>query len=153
MRYILFFLALILVSCSDDAMLAINSKEPIALKYNAREKALKGINEPFVLFFYSRDCGVCIKQIPILNELSKEHKIIAVLNGMKDYNMAKNNLKGVEFPTIYESLDVEYLSNVVGGVYGVPAMFIYDSNGKMIKRFISLTPKSILEKELRLLKT
>lgn len=152
MRIVLMLLCLIFCACKDEYFLTLNSKEPLSLKYNAKEKALKGLDEPFMLFFYSKDCGVCLKQIPILNELSKNYKIIAVLGNMKNKDMAVKNLKGVTFTTIYDSLDVEYLSNVVGGVYGVPAMFIYDNNGKMVKKFISLTPKSVLEKELRAIK-
>lgn len=149
MKKFLILLAFIFLACKDEYMLTINSKEPLSLKYNAKEKALKGLNEPFMLFFYSKDCGVCLKQIPILNELSKYYKIIAVLNGMKDKKTAQENLKGVIFTTVYDSLDVEYLSNVVGGVYGVPAMFIYDKNGKLAKKFISFTPKNILEQEFK----
>ncbi|MBZ7993093.1 conjugal transfer protein TraF [Campylobacter sp. RM9333] len=151
MRFFLAIFIFLLYACKDEAMLALNSKEPIHLSYSAKEQALKGLNEPFMLFFYTKDCGVCAKQIPILNELSKDYKIIAVLGGMRDYDMAKESLKGVTFATIYESLDVEYLSNVVGGVWGVPAMFVYDKDGKMVKKFISLTPKSVLENELNML--
>lgn len=151
MRLLLVLLMLFFAACKDDYFLTLNSKEALSLKYNAKEKALNGLNEPFMLFFYSKDCGVCMEQIPILNELSKDYKIIAVLGGMKDINMAKKNLKGVEFTTVFDSLDVEYLSNVVGGVYGVPAMFIYDKNGKMVKKFISLTPKSVLLAEFKAL--
>ncbi|WP_267524062.1 TlpA family protein disulfide reductase [Campylobacter sp. MG1] len=151
MKFILAFLILFVLACKDESMLTLNSNEFLNLKYDAKKKALKGLNEPFMLFFYTKDCGVCAKQIPILNELSKDYKIIAVLGGMRDYDMAKESLKGVTFATIYESLDVEYLSNVVGGVWGVPAMFIYDKDGKMVKKFISLTPKSVLENELKIL--
>ncbi|MBZ7994984.1 TlpA family protein disulfide reductase [Campylobacter canadensis] len=153
MKKIFLIFVLLFCACSEEKMSALNSKELIMIKFDAKQKAIKGINEAFMLFFYTQDCGVCNEQIPVLNELNKENKIklIAVLGGARDYLDAKKKLKGVEFATIYDPNDVEYLSSIVGGIYGVPAMFIYDKEGKLKKRFLSLTPKSVLLKEINLL--
>ena len=69
--------------------------------------------------------------------------LIFILATFLALNFAKD--KDINFPLIFDKDSVLFLSNAVGGISGVPATFIYNKDNK--KRFLGLTPKSVIEKE------
>lgn len=150
------FMMLFFIGC-DDGMIALNSQNPIKFTFLAKEKILKlDENKAYGLFFFTKSCGACIKQVRILNDiLEKENfKVIAVLGDAKDYEDAKDiaKAKNINFPLIFAKDDANFLSNSVGGILGVPAIFFYDNQGKLDKKFLGLTPKSVLENQIKILK-
>ena len=48
----------------------------------------------------------------------------------------------IDYDVISDKVSVDYFSKAVGGVMGVPAIFVFDGEGNLKKRFIGLTPKS-----------
>ena len=76
---------------------------------------------------------------------------MAVLNSAPNIELAKEiaDEKRVKIPVIYDDESVEYLSNIVGGITGVPAIFFYDKDGKMSTKFLGLVPKNRILEQIR----
>ena len=145
---------LFFVACENKREhFSVNTNERFVSTYAASTQILKfeGVNKPFVLFFFSKDCAVCAEQIPVLNEIQKsgEAKIIGILNyktnNADDIKMLKS--KGVEFSTINDAKSVKYFSNIIGGVFGTPVSVIYSADGKEKQKFLGLYSKAAFMKE------
>ena len=152
--------ALLFSACQSERVHnSVNSEQNFTSSYDASTKALKftGIDKPFVLFFFTKDCGACAEQIPALNEIEKsgEAKIIGIFNSRKgkDGDIAMLKSKGVEFDTINDPKSVKYFSNIVGGVSGTPVSVIYGSDGAQKKLFLGLYPKSAFKQQIKLSKS
>ena len=142
-KIILFFIILSICGC-DDGILALNSKEPFYFKFKNSELTLTN-HDSFGLIFITKECGACKEQLKYLK--NSKFNFIVVLGDAKDINDALNFAKDkdINFPLIFDKDSVLFLSNAVGGISGVPATFIYNKDNK--KRFLGLTPKSVIEKE------
>ena len=146
---------------------ALNSEQSYKFSYNGFEKRLNlGTQKPFVLVFFTKDCGVCKAQIRILNALkTPENSDLKAKNSdlktaQIDFfivlNDAANKAEAmlyaqsheIEFPLFYEKRASEFLSKAVGDIYGVPVMVLFDKQGIQRRLFIGLTPQSVLEEEL-----
>lgn len=159
--FLALFCALFLVACNGNSFgrhhIALNDPKGIDTKYDSKTKELKikDLHKPFILYFYSTTCVACAAQIPELNELLKKYpgkfEIYGIMgNSMgldKDIEIAKE--KGGKFLTISDPQSVHYFSTLVGGIYGTPATYIFDKNGNKVDRFLGLTPKSQIEKDLK----
>lgn len=148
-----FLSSIFLSSCGETNFKAINSSKPLDIKYVALDKKLlyqEGEAKPFALFFYTSTCGICAIQAPILQEIyeEREFNFIAVIGDKPAYDDALKYSLNMSFPIIYESMAVNYLRRAVGGIYGVPVLFIYNSRGQMYKKFIGLTPKSVIKEAI-----
>ena len=138
---------------------ALNSEQSYKFSFNGFEKRLNlGTQKPFVLAFFTKDCGVCKMQISILNALKIENSDLktAQIDFFIVLNDAANKAEAmlyaqshdIKFPLFYEKRASEFLSKAVGGIYGVPVMVLFDKQGIQRRLFIGLTPQSVLEKEL-----
>ena len=153
---------------------ALNSEQSYKFGFNGFEKRLNlGTQKPFVLVFFTKNCGVCKAQIRILNALKtpENSDFTAENNALKiknsdlktaqiDFfivlNDAANKAEAmlyaqkhdIKFPLFYEKRASEFLSKAVGGIYGVPVMVLFDKQGIQRRLFIGLTPQSVLEKGL-----
>ena len=154
---------------------ALNSEQSYKFSFNGFEKRLNlGTQKPFVLVFFTKDCGVCKAQIRILNALKRAENsdFTAKNNALKtpensdlktaqiDFfivlNDAANKAEAmlyaqshdIKFPLFYEKRASEFLSKAVGGIYGVPVMVLFDKQGIQRRLFIGLTSQNVLEKGL-----
>lgn len=158
-----YFFALIIslffTACdSGENFKALNSDKNYNFSYNGFEKTLKLDDkmQNFALVFFIKDCGVCKEQIPILQNLAKNYdfNIFIVLGDANDANDAKAwaEKKGLShLAMFYEKRASQYLSDAVGEIYGVPVISFF-KEGKTDKKFIGLTPYSILKSEIKKLK-
>ncbi|EAL7651526.1 TPA: conjugal transfer protein TraF [Campylobacter jejuni] len=153
-------IALFFVACdSGENFKALNNDKTYNFAYNGFEKSLK-LNDKaqnFALVFFTKDCGVCKEQIPILQNLAKNYdfNIFVVLGDANDANDAKAwaDEKGLSnLAMFYEKRAAKYLSSAIGEIYGVPVLSFF-KEGKMDEKFIGLTPYSILEKEIKKVKS
>ena len=110
---------------------------------------------PFVLFFFTTTCGVCKAQIPILQEIASESasngaRIYAILGNAPNEQKAREyaSANAMSLPLFYEGEAKRFFSQIVGGVKGVPAIVVFDKEGRVKERFIGLTPKSVLKSSL-----
>lgn len=152
-------MALFFAACdSGENFKALNSDKNYNFSYNGFEKTLKLDNkmQNFALVFFTKDCGVCKEQIPILQNLAKNYdfNIFIVLGDANDANDAKawTDEKALSnLAMFYERKAVKYLSKAVGEIYAVPVLSFFNQ-GKMDEKFIGLTPYSILQSEVKKLK-
>ena len=104
---------------------------------------------PFALFFFTTSCGVCKAQIPILQEIASENggaRIYAILGNVPNEQKAREyaSANAMSLPLFYEGEAKRFFSQIVGGVKGIPAIVVFDKEGRVKERFIGLTPKSII---------
>lgn len=110
--------ALFFIACdSGENFKALNSNKIYNFSYNGFEKSLKldDQTQNFALVFFTKDCGVCKEQIPILQDLAKNYdfNIFIVLGDAKDAKDAKAwaDEKGLSHLALfYEKKAAKYLS-------------------------------------------
>ena len=146
MKKIAFIIVLVVfLGCNNNHHIALNDKFGFDTAWDAGSKTLKisGFNEPFALFFFSTMCSECAAQIPIINEIAKNTKIIGIMDDSmgfdKDIDILAN--KGVEFISTSNPKSVKFFQNIVGGISGTPTTVIFDKNGKKIWQFSGLFSK------------
>lgn len=147
------FIAIFFAGC-DDGIIALNSQKALKFEFSPKNKSLKlQENVAFGLFFFTKNCGACSEQVKIINEIlkSENFKFIAILGDAINYEDATKTAfkKDIKFPLVFDKDSAKFLSNAVGGVLGVPAIYFYDKNGKFSKKFLGLTPKIILQNEIK----
>lgn len=145
-------LSLFFAGCFDNKF-ATTEDKAYKFSFNGFEKRLSyGESKPYALAFFTKDCAVCAEQIRILNALQGrfELKFLAVLKDAQDKTEAKlwAQSKNLALPLFFEARASEFLARAVGGIYGVPVIVFVDEKGILGKKFIGLTPQSVLEKEL-----
>jgi thioredoxin-like negative regulator of GroEL len=59
---------------------------------------------------------------------------------MKDYN--------IQYP-ITNGNENFYIAQAVGGVSSIPAMFMFDKNGKKVASYVGATPEEILDSDIK----
>lgn len=153
LKALLLAMSLVFTACFDNEFKAINSNESFKFAYNKLDNRLEfNQNKPFALVFFTKDCGVCKEQIAAIKALNKlyDFDFFAILADAKDRADALKwaDEKGLDFTLFYEAKAARYLSQVVGGIYGVPVSAFFDKEGRQNELFIGLTPQSVLEKEL-----
>jgi thiol-disulfide isomerase/thioredoxin len=161
MKKILFFAVLIAIfsGCSkigEKNHIALNSQTSITTFFSASNKTITlKENKPFMLFFFSSDCGACKEAIPYINFFDEKYaqnfEIVGVMGGSlgfdKDIEILKNY--DIKFKVISDTQSVDYLSRAVGGIYGVPVFYMYDKEGKLANKYLGLTPKNKLEESIK----
>ena len=143
-KYILLvFAAAMIAGCGNSGFdkhhISLNSPKGVDTHYFPEGRRLKTDGKPYMLFFFGTSCGACVAQAPIVNEIYSE---------FKDIDMVKQH--HIDYDVISDKISVDYFSKAVGGVMGVPAIFVFDGEGNLKKRFIGLTPKATLENEIKL---
>jgi cytochrome oxidase Cu insertion factor (SCO1/SenC/PrrC family) len=82
---------------------------------------------------------------------AQNFEIIGVMSGGagfdKDIQVLKNY--DIKFKVITDVKSVKYLSHAVGGIYGVPVFYVYDKNGRLVERYLGLTPQNKLEESIK----
>lgn len=156
MRYFACILILFLSGCGENLTqknhIVIGESKPIQSTFTPKEARLKlSYEKPYLLFFFTKTCGACKEAIPYLNELAQKYQgqieVIGILGGSSRSDDDITFLKkyNVTFKMISEPQSSEYFSKAVGGVYGVPLFAFFSEDGKEMKRFLGLVPKSLLE--------
>ncbi len=97
------------------------------IKNNTELQTLINGNKPVLLDFYADWCGPCQSLLPIVEELSNEHK--------EDFEIVKINVDQ------HQAIAKEY------GVRSIPALFFL-KDGKIHERLTGLQPKSLLTEKI-----
>nr|WP_314888113.1 TlpA disulfide reductase family protein [uncultured Campylobacter sp.] len=161
-NWVMIFAALAFLGCGNDGFsrhhISLNEPGGVDTRYFTDGRRLvMGDNKPYMLFFFGTSCGACVAQAPIVNELYSVFKDKFSVYGIfgpslgfdKDLDIIKHH--EIAYSVISDKVSVDYFSKAVGGVMGVPAIFLFDAQGNLKKRFIGLTPKGALESEIRTL--
>jgi thiol-disulfide isomerase/thioredoxin len=156
----LFFILSCSNSVGEKKHIALNGKtsevSTVITHFSASNKTLQlESGKPFVLFFTSTTCGACAEAIPYMNYFDEKYadklEVIGIMNG--DLGLDKGfeilRAKDINFKVISEIKSVDYFSRAVGGIYGTPVFYIYDKDGVLKKKFLGLTPQSVLEDSIK----
>ncbi len=112
-------------------------------------------NKTVLVVFFATWCPPCKAEIPHLVALQEKYKNdFAVVSILVEEN--KPNAEMVKFieehhinyfvansPTNFDAADA------VGGVKGIPAMFMYDKNGVKTAQYTGATPEEIIEQDIK----
>ncbi|MCR4941989.1 MAG: TlpA family protein disulfide reductase [Campylobacter sp.] len=140
----------------DKHHITLNDPNGIDTQFFPKEQRLKIGDKPYVLFFFSPECGVCKEQIPDINEIYASYgdkiNVVGVFGPSIgfDKDIEILNAHKVKFKTTSDKISVDYFSKAVGGVMGVPVTYIYDKDGKLQDKFIGMTPRKVLLDSLKL---
>ena len=104
----------------------------------------------YILNIWASWCQPCIKEHPMLMNLSKNENIKLVgLNYKDNLNNAKKFIKELGNPYSQILIDKNGTLAIEFGAYGIPETYIINRNKKVIKKFIGpLDNKSLKEIEL-----
>ena len=111
-------------------------------------------NKIVFLDFFSTSCGPCRDEIPHLVNLQEKYKddfaVIGVLVENKTLDQIKDFVQ--LFNINYQVTDAgkEYImTDLVGGVRGIPAMFMFDKSGKYFTHYIGAVPQAMIENDIK----
>jgi peroxiredoxin len=113
-----------------------------------------------LLDFWATWCPPCRKEIPLLNELFREFEkdgmmVIGIAVDRDGPEAVRKFVREnkIPYPILLGSKEVvEAFGNVpgVGGpITGSPMLFVIDRHGSVCKRFLGLTGKEVLQREIR----
>lgn len=103
--------------------------------------------------FFTTWCAPCIAEIPHLNKLQEKYKdsfnVIGIL--LEDKNEEEINLFKENNKIAYKIANGEnnYLfARAMGGINGIPSMFLYAKNGDFVNQYLGIIPGEMLEIEI-----
>ena len=103
------------------------------------EKANLQKNKAVMIMVFSPDCEHCqvrIKEIMANNKLFKNVQILMISNlGYNYINRFYKELKIGRYPNIIVGMDYRYTIGNFFNIPSVPAIFLYNKNGKFVKAF------------------
>jgi thiol-disulfide isomerase/thioredoxin len=106
------------------------------------------------LDFFKSDCQPCKDEIPHLVNLQNRYKdkfqIIGVNVGREEIEELNSfaQYHHINYPVI-ESGEEYFMTSVVGGIRGVPAMFMYDQNGDYFTHYLGAVPQAMIENDIK----
>ena len=112
-------------------------------------------NKVVLLNFFATWCPPCKAEIPHLNNLVQKFKgkfkVIAInLGGVNGATTPKDILdefiktNNIKYPIINDKSNVAF-SKAVGTIRVIPTMFLYDTKGKKIQKFVGIVPEEMME--------
>ena len=111
--------------------------------------------KPLLITFFATWCPPCKAEMPELAHLKTEFNgsvnIMAVL-AEKDKNLVEveDFIKEykINFPVVVSSENFR-LASALGGVKGLPSLFLFDSNGTLVKIYPGAVPKELLADDFK----
>ncbi|AXH12608.1 TlpA family protein disulfide reductase [Halarcobacter bivalviorum] len=111
-----------------------------------------------LLNFWATWCPPCRAEIPHLNNLKKKYngqfEIVGLNLGKKDGTL----LTQEELNRFIEEYEIEYpitnsddnfkIANLVGPVQSIPTMFLVDTTGKVVQKYIGIVPEEMMELDI-----
>ena len=116
-------------------------------------------NKIILLNFWATWCPPCRAEIPHLNNLKRKYKdnfeVIAVSVGGKDGKLTPQDeldafMKEYKINYIVTNSEENYnVADALGGVSIIPTMFMFDSNGKIIQKYVGIVPEEMIESDIK----
>lgn len=103
--------------------------------------------------YWSTSCPPCRAEVPHLVKLQEKYKDRLKIYGVLVEDRSKEDVKefidyfGINYDILYGENNY-VLAEAMGGVRGIPAMYLFDKQGKEAKHFIGLIPPEMLETEI-----
>ncbi len=116
---------------------------------------ISGIDNKIIfLDFFSTSCGPCRDEIPHLVNLQEKYKDDFTVIGILVENKTLAEIK--DFATLFHinypvtDAGEEYImTDLVGGVRGIPAMFMFDKKGRYFTHYIGAVPQTMIENDIK----
>jgi len=112
-------------------------------------------NKVVLLNFFATWCPPCKAEIPHLNNLSKKYKddfvVIAILVEKDKENSEINNFiknHDIQYPVTNSPANFN-LAGAVGGVSSIPAMFMFNKDGLVVKDYVGAVQEEILDSDIK----
>ncbi|TKX32763.1 TlpA family protein disulfide reductase [Campylobacter aviculae] len=118
------------------------------------EKITFDINKATLFVFFTTWCTPCIAEIPHLNKLQEKYKDDFNIVGILLEDKSNEEIKSFKDKNkiIYEIANGEnnyLLAKILGGIDGIPTMFLYDKNSQLINQYLGLIPEEMLEIDIQ----
>lgn len=140
------------INQSDDMNFKLNlidggsisvKKENTVLNFNDEDKAT-------LFVFFTTWCTPCIAEIPHLNKLQEKYNndfnIVGVLLEDKSNDEIQKFIEQHKISYKVANGENNYLlAKALGGVNGIPTMFLYNKHSKLINQYLGLIPEEMLE--------
>ena len=112
-------------------------------------------NDKAILFvFFTTWCVPCVAEIPHLNKLQEKYidelSVISVL--LEDKTKEEIALFVKDNKINYKIANGEknyLLARILGGVNGIPTMFLYSKSSKLINQYLGVIPEEMLEIDIQ----
>jgi thiol-disulfide isomerase/thioredoxin len=108
-----------------------------------------------LLAFFATWCPPCKTEIPHLKALTIKHKdSFAIVAALIEHDKDKAELAkfiaeyGINYQVAVGKANEE-MARAVGGVRGVPTMFLYAPSGKIIGHYTGAVPAELIEEDLK----
>ncbi|MCX2682546.1 TlpA disulfide reductase family protein [Campylobacter sp. MIT 21-1685] len=129
--------------------LYFNDGDSLFIKSNGSRLDFKNDNKAILFSFFTTWCVPCIAEIPHLNKLQDKFKnelvIIGVLFEDKSDEEIEDFIKENKITYKIAKGENNYLlAKVLGGINGIPTLFLYTTNGKLFNQYLGLIPEEML---------
>ncbi len=120
----------------------------------------KGLEGKVVLLnFWATWCPPCRSEIPHLNNLQTKYKdsfeVVAVAMGERDGEMTSKEKMDAfmnEYKINYKITNTQEnfkVSKAMGGVSTIPTMYLFDSKGKVVQKYVGVVPEEMMELDIK----
>ncbi len=110
-------------------------------------------DKTLLVTFFATWCAPCVEEVPVLIQLQEKYgkDRFSVIGLSVDRSPAKAVRKFVEkkkinYPVLMAKAET---MQAFGGVYGIPATFLVNKKGNVVKKYPGYIPQSVLEKDLK----
>ena len=104
--------------------------------------------------FFSTSCGPCRDEVPHLVALQEKYKDDMVILGVLLENKTPQELApfidyfGINYPVSISPANRD-MTEIVGGVRGIPAMYLYDKEGRYVTHYLGAVPEAMIENDIQ----
>ncbi|MGH2326761.1 TlpA family protein disulfide reductase [Campylobacter taeniopygiae] len=124
------------------------------LVQKSNEKITFDTDKATLFVFFTTWCTPCVAEIPYLNNLQNKYKDQINIVGVLLEDKSDEDIKAFkdENKIVYEIANGEnnyLLAKSLGGVNGIPTMFLYDKYSKLINEYLGLIPQEMLEIDIQ----
>lgn len=139
--------------------LQTNNLQALNIEIKDKDVLIQELQGKAVLLnFWATWCPPCRAEIPHLNNLKKKYKgqleIVGFNLGKKDNTLLSQDELNlfideyeIEYP-ITNSEDNFKIANLVGPVQSIPTMFLIDTKGKVVQKYIGVVPEEMIELDI-----
>ncbi|EAL1483863.1 TlpA family protein disulfide reductase [Campylobacter coli] len=144
------------LSQSDDLKFNLNliDGNSIFIKKDNENFNIADGDKATLFVFFTTWCSPCIAEIPHLNKLQEKYKdqfnIVGVL--LEDKSDEELKAFAQKNQILYKIANGEnnyLLAKILGGVNGIPTMFLYNKNSQLVNQYLGLIPEEMLEIDIQ----
>jgi thiol-disulfide isomerase/thioredoxin len=140
----------------NNFLLKTVNKKIINIKKDGEKWYINGGNKKIILLdFFATWCPPCKAEIPHLNNLQVKYKdnfevIGILLEEGKSNSEIQQFIKEYKIKyTITNDENNQKLASIIGNVKTIPTMFLINTNGKIIQKYVGIVPEEMLASDIK----